>query len=253
MVKGPIGPALVAGTALAFVSAIGNFGIAALLGIPAAHTLLPVLIYQRLASFGPTVIAEVAVLSVLIGVIAFAGVLAQGWLLRRRDDFTAAFAANDQSAAGALLALLLVLWPPVVEEVLIEQADEGRSGRLLVSAGQAPMADTIARDRPISLWRLETRSGEVVHAWLGGVRDQDSGALRSDLPDWLRLVRIDPPWPDGVDLVLVGADQQSFELAISSLQRMYRPNALNFVQRLALARDRFIERWRWPFSATDGG
>jgi iron(III) transport system permease protein len=80
-----LGPALVAGTALAFVSAIGNFGIAALLGIPAAHTLLPVLIYQRLASFGPTVIAEVAVLSVLIAAIAFAGVLVQGWLLRRRD------------------------------------------------------------------------------------------------------------------------------------------------------------------------
>ena len=80
-----LGPALVAGSALAFVSAIGNFGIAALLGIPAAHTLLPVLIYQRLASFGPTVIAEVAVLSVLIAAIAFAGVLVQGWLLRRRD------------------------------------------------------------------------------------------------------------------------------------------------------------------------
>ncbi len=80
-----LAPALIAGTALAFVSAIGNFGIAALLGIPAAHTLLPVLIYQRLASFGPTVIAEVAVLSVLIAVIAFAGVLVQSWLLRRRD------------------------------------------------------------------------------------------------------------------------------------------------------------------------
>jgi iron(III) transport system permease protein len=80
-----LGPALAAGAALAFVSAIGNFGIAALLGIPAAHTLLPVLIYQRLASFGPSVIAEVAVLSVLIGLIAFMGVLVQGWLLRRRD------------------------------------------------------------------------------------------------------------------------------------------------------------------------
>jgi iron(III) transport system permease protein len=80
-----LGPALVAGAALAFVSAIGNVGIAALLGIPAGHTLLPVLIYQRLSSFGPSVIAEVAVLSVLIAVIAFGGVLVQSWLLRRRD------------------------------------------------------------------------------------------------------------------------------------------------------------------------
>jgi len=80
-----LAPAMIAGTALAFVSAIGNFGISAFLGIPASHTLLPVLIYQRLASFGPQVIAEVAVLSVVVGVIAYTGVVVQTWLLRRRD------------------------------------------------------------------------------------------------------------------------------------------------------------------------
>jgi iron(III) transport system permease protein len=116
-----LSPALVAGTALAFVSAIGNFGIAALLGIPAAHTLLPVLIYQRLASFGPTVIAEVAVLSVLIAVIAFAGVLVQGWLLRRRDVSTDADGPPVRwrlgglrhwvEAAAWLFVLLMVLLP----------------------------------------------------------------------------------------------------------------------------------------------
>ena len=78
-------PPLVAGTALAFVSCIGNFGIPALLGIPANYTVLPTLIYRRLAGFGPAVIAEVAVLSVLVGLIAVVGVLAQGWVLGRRD------------------------------------------------------------------------------------------------------------------------------------------------------------------------
>ena len=39
-------PPLVAGAALAFVSAIGNFGIPALLGIPAGYTVLPTLIYS---------------------------------------------------------------------------------------------------------------------------------------------------------------------------------------------------------------
>lgn len=78
-------PPLIAGTALAFVSAVGNFGIPALLGIPGRYLTLPTLIYQRLANFGPSVIAETAALSILVGVIAFAGVLVQGWLLRRRD------------------------------------------------------------------------------------------------------------------------------------------------------------------------
>ncbi|MBL4557249.1 MAG: ABC transporter permease subunit [Rhodobacteraceae bacterium] len=61
-----IGPSLVAAFALAFVSALGNFGIQALLGIPARYTTLPVLIWQRLASFGPSVLADVAVISVLL-------------------------------------------------------------------------------------------------------------------------------------------------------------------------------------------
>jgi iron(III) transport system permease protein len=78
-------PALVAGGALAFVSAIGNFGIAAMIGIPARHTLLPVLIYERLASFGPRVLGEVAVLAVLVGGLALLGVLLQRWLRGWRD------------------------------------------------------------------------------------------------------------------------------------------------------------------------
>ena len=46
-------PPLVAGVALAFVSSIGNFGIPALLGIPARYSVLTTLIFRRLAGFGP--------------------------------------------------------------------------------------------------------------------------------------------------------------------------------------------------------
>jgi iron(III) transport system permease protein len=101
-------PALVAGGALAFVSAIGNFGIPAMLGIPVSYSTLPVLIYQRLSGFGPEVISEVAVLSILVGGIAFAGVLLQSWVLGRRDYRTVA--GQSQS-----LALSLGRWRPVAE------------------------------------------------------------------------------------------------------------------------------------------
>ena len=60
-------PPLVAGIALCFVSCLGNFGIPALLGIPGNYVVLPTLIYQRLAGLGPSVLSDVAVLSVLIG------------------------------------------------------------------------------------------------------------------------------------------------------------------------------------------
>ena len=49
-----LGPALLAGFALAFVAALGNFGINALIGIPARYTTLPVLVWRRLASLAPT-------------------------------------------------------------------------------------------------------------------------------------------------------------------------------------------------------
>jgi iron(III) transport system permease protein len=82
----PMGlPALAAGAALAFVSAIGNFGTPALLGIPAGYSVLTVLIYQQLAGFGPQAISQVAVLSLLLAVLALGGIAAERWVGMRRD------------------------------------------------------------------------------------------------------------------------------------------------------------------------
>ncbi|HEX2390191.1 MAG TPA: iron ABC transporter permease [Casimicrobiaceae bacterium] len=78
-------PPLLAGIALCFVSCLGNFGIPALLGIPANYVVLPTLIYQRLAGLGPGVLSDVAVLSLLIGAIAVIGITLQDALLHRRD------------------------------------------------------------------------------------------------------------------------------------------------------------------------
>ncbi len=75
-----LAPTLIAGYALAFVSALGNFGIPALLGIPARYTTLPVLIWRRLASFGPSVLTDMAVIASLVAVIAIVAVILQMWL-----------------------------------------------------------------------------------------------------------------------------------------------------------------------------
>jgi iron(III) transport system permease protein len=76
-------PNLLAAYALAFVSALGNFGIPALLGIPGRYTTLPVLIWQRLSSFGPSMLADVAVLSALMALIAVTVVVLQMALAAR--------------------------------------------------------------------------------------------------------------------------------------------------------------------------
>ena len=72
-------PALMAGAALAFVSAIGNFGVPALLGIPGRYTMLTTFIYQRLNGFGPSVLGEVAVLAAILAGFAVVGVALQLW------------------------------------------------------------------------------------------------------------------------------------------------------------------------------
>jgi len=78
-------PSIIAATALAFVSCIGNFGIPAFLGIPANYLVLPTLIYQRLAGGGPAVLSDVAILSILVAVMAVAGIMLQNYFMRRRD------------------------------------------------------------------------------------------------------------------------------------------------------------------------
>jgi len=70
-------PWIAAAGALAFVSGIGNFGIPALLGLPVNYLTLPTLIYRQMSSFGPGVLPQMASLSVLIGVLALLGILAQ--------------------------------------------------------------------------------------------------------------------------------------------------------------------------------
>jgi len=78
-----LAPSLLAGFALSFVAALGNFGINAMLGIPARYTTLPVLVWRRLSSFGPDVLPNVAVISVILAAVALIAILLQGLLQRR--------------------------------------------------------------------------------------------------------------------------------------------------------------------------
>lgn len=78
-----LAPSLLSGFALAFVAALGNFGINALLGIPARYTTLPVLMWRRLASFGPDVLPNVAVIAIILALVILAALAVQFHFQRR--------------------------------------------------------------------------------------------------------------------------------------------------------------------------
>lgn len=78
-------PGMIAGAAIAFVSCIGNFGIPAILGIPASIYTLPTLIFTKFAAFTDRTFGEVAMLSGVIALISVAGLAVQERALGRRD------------------------------------------------------------------------------------------------------------------------------------------------------------------------
>ena len=78
-------PAIFAGAALTFVAAAGNFGIQAMLGIPARVPTLITLVYQQLNSIGPSALPNTAVYALLIALITLAGMVASAWLGGRHD------------------------------------------------------------------------------------------------------------------------------------------------------------------------
>jgi iron(III) transport system permease protein len=98
-------PAIGAGFALAFVASLGNFGVAALLGIPARYPTLPVLIYQRLSGFGPSILAEAAVMAGTLALVSGFAILAVARLRRRPDR-----AVIGSGSGGAPVRLGLGRW-----------------------------------------------------------------------------------------------------------------------------------------------
>lgn len=59
-------PALLAGGATAFAGALGNFGVPAMLGIPAGYTVLTTYIYRQITGFGTSTLGKTAALSLLL-------------------------------------------------------------------------------------------------------------------------------------------------------------------------------------------
>ncbi|WP_431284245.1 ABC transporter permease [Humitalea sp. 24SJ18S-53] len=103
-------PGVIAGAGLAWLAALGNFGVAAVLGIPARWTVLPVLLWQRLGAGGAQALAQAAALAVLLAVLALPGLLAQVVAARAAPLPDGRVFAPLPLRHGWLLSLLVGAW-----------------------------------------------------------------------------------------------------------------------------------------------
>jgi iron(III) transport system permease protein len=106
-----LAPGLLAGAGLAYVAALGNFGIGALLGIPARYTVLPVLVWQRLSSGGAGALAQAAALAVLLAAMAAPALLLQALAARRAPaSGRVAFAPLPSGETGRVVPIAVVAY-----------------------------------------------------------------------------------------------------------------------------------------------
>ncbi|HVI88040.1 MAG TPA: iron ABC transporter permease [Dongiaceae bacterium] len=103
-------PAVLSGAALAFVSAIGNFGVPALLGIPGRYPMLTTLVYQQLNGFGPSVLGSVSAVGLLLVALAAIGLGMKALLSRRPAPIERGAELHPFPLGGWLVIALPLLW-----------------------------------------------------------------------------------------------------------------------------------------------
>ncbi|AWV23792.1 Iron(III)-transport system permease protein sfuB [Roseomonas mucosa] len=111
-------PGLLAGAGLAWIAALGNFGVAALLGIPARWITLPILIWQRLSGAGTGALGQSAALSLLLAALAAPGLLAQRAAIRAASLPSGKPFEPLRAGQGARLGVAL-LWLGLVLVLLV--------------------------------------------------------------------------------------------------------------------------------------
>lgn len=109
-----LAPAVLAGGLLAFVSAASDFGIPAVLGIPAGYSVVTTLIYRALSLTGsPGALADAVALSALLALLAVAAVVAAVGLSRAATP-----SAGLSRRGGAAVSLRLGRWRWAVAAVI---------------------------------------------------------------------------------------------------------------------------------------
>jgi len=159
---------MVAAASLAFVSAIGNFGIQAMLGIPARVPTLITQVYQQINGLGPSALPNMAALSLVLTALTVAGVLLTARAGDRNDtrvDLGSRPLMLPLGRTGALIAALL--WAYLIVSLLLPLSALLQTS--LVPAYGLPLtAETITLKNYVSalFQQVSLRDAFVTSLWL---------------------------------------------------------------------------------------
>jgi len=161
-------PYLLAAAMLAFLAALGNFGIPALLGIPARFLMLTTLVYQRVTSFASGGFAQAAALALVLAVPALFALWGQQRLNRRADALDTQLEAPHRYALGRWRwPLAGAVWGVVGGLMTIGPFGAMVLTSLVRAVGVAPTLDNLDfRHYAFVLTRLEAFPRALTHSLL---------------------------------------------------------------------------------------
>lgn len=137
--------------------------------------------------------------------------------------------------------VLLPLWPEKAEETVYRTAS-GDSRRLFHGSRSVPdfTGQRIRSDCPLNLARVETNDGSRFHAYVAGVRPEEGALVADRMPEWIRSEIVAPPAGSSEVVVMLGPDDERFDIPAAAIRRIYRPNQLALTARLRLSAQRFV-------------
>lgn len=111
---------ILAAASLSFVSAIGNFGIQAMLGIPGRVPTLMTQIYQQLNNIGPAALPNMAMLSMVLVALTVTTVMFANWTARSADTRIDIGASRLTVTLGSYaLPVTILLWSYIAVSLLL--------------------------------------------------------------------------------------------------------------------------------------
>jgi iron(III) transport system permease protein len=161
-------PYLLAAAMLAFLAALGNFGIPALLGIPARFLMLTTLVYQRVTSFASNGFAQAAALALVMAIPALLALIGQQRLNRRADALDTQLEAPHRYRLGRWRwPLAAVVWITVGGLMTLGPFGAMVLTSLTRAIGVAPTLENLdLRHYAFVLTRLEAFPRALTHSLL---------------------------------------------------------------------------------------